>query len=70
MNSLAFTIKSKGSMRGGKKLVVEMDPDRLERLAANFGMLNPDFLKSLDRSERDYRMGRVRKIHSLQELIK
>ena len=47
-----------------------MDANRLERLAADFGMLNPDFLKAVEQSERDYKAGRFRKIKSLRELIR
>ena len=67
MNSLTFTLKPKRNT--AKKIVVEMDADRLERLAANFGMFNPDFLASVKRAERDYEAGRIREIHSLRELI-
>ena len=67
MNSLTLTLKPKRNT--AKKIIVEMDADRLERLAANFGMFNPDFLASVKRAERDYEAGRVRKIHSLRELI-
>ncbi|KKW16979.1 MAG: hypothetical protein UY56_C0005G0004 [Parcubacteria group bacterium GW2011_GWA1_50_14] len=48
-----------------RKITVEMDADRLERLAASFGFLSPDFLKSLNRAEKDYAVGRYRKIKSL-----
>ena len=68
MNSLTFTLKPKRNT--AKKIVVEMDADRLERLSANLGMFNPDFLASVKRAERDYEVGRVRKIHSLRELIR
>lgn len=51
-----------------KKLVLELDADRLERLAANFGLFNPDFLASVSRAEADYRAGRTRRIKSLTEI--
>ena len=71
MNSLSFTIKPKGaSSRQSRKIIMEMDANRLERLAADFGMLNPDFLKAVEQSERDYKAGRFRKIKSLRELIR
>ena len=68
MVSLAITIKP--AEKAGRKVLVEMDAGKFERLAANLGFFNPDFLKSLDRSEKDYRAGRFCKIKSLKELRK
>ncbi len=51
-----------------QKVLVEMDAAKFERLAANLGFFNEDFLKSVERAERDYRLGRVRKITSLKSL--
>lgn len=67
MASLNLTIRPQGDTR---KVLVELDADKLEKLAANFGFFSHDFLKSLDRAERDYRSGRIRKIRSLRELKK
>ena len=50
------------------KFRIEVDIDKLERLADALGLYNPEFLKSLERSEKDYREGRYRKITSLKEL--
>ncbi|MEK7509864.1 MAG: hypothetical protein AAB605_04080 [Patescibacteria group bacterium] len=50
------------------KIAVEVDADRFERLAAVFGMFNPDFLASLSRAEADYRAGRTRNIKFLRGL--
>lgn len=52
----------------GRKVTVEMDADKLEGLAAKFGLLNPDFLESLDRAEKDHKAGKYRKIKSLREV--
>lgn len=52
----------------GKKIIVELDANRLERLASYLGFFAPDFLKSVDRAELDYRAGQVREIASLSEL--
>jgi hypothetical protein len=52
------------------KKIVEFDVGQLERLAAALGMFNPDFLKSMARSEKDYKEGRFRKIKSLRDLDK
>lgn len=67
--TLTLTIKPK-TAKAARKVVVEMDADKLERMAAYFGMLNPDFLASIERAERDYRAGRVRNVRSLQELMR
>ena len=50
------------------KFRVERDIDKFERLADALGLYNPEFLKSLERSEKNYRQGRYRKINSLKEL--
>ena len=49
---------------------MELDANRLERLASHLGFFSPDFLKSVDKAERDYRAGRVREVGSLSELRK
>ena len=54
----------------GRKILVELDANKLERLASHLGFYGPDFLKSIDKAERDYKAGRVRKITSLRELRK
>ena len=54
----------------GRKVIVELDADRLERLASHLGFYNSDFLQSLDRAEQDYKAGRVREVASLRELRK
>ena len=68
MASLAVIIKSPEKI--GKKVLIEMDADKFERLAANLGLFNTDFLKSLNRAEKDYRAGKVYKLKSLKELRK
>ena len=52
----------------GKKFTVEMDFNKLEKLAADLGFFNPAFLDSLDQAEKDYRSGKTKKIFSLSEL--
>lgn len=66
MNSLALTIKTR--INRPKKILIEIDAEKLERLAAILGLFNPDFLKSLKKAEMDYRAGRTRKIASLKQL--
>ncbi len=51
-----------------KKIRVEIDADKLERLAASLGFFNPDFVESLERAEKDYKAGRVRRVRSLKGL--
>jgi len=63
MKSLAITMKP-----GRRKIRIEVDADKFERLAADFGLFNPDFLKSLDRAEKDARTGRITKVTSLRDL--
>lgn len=68
MASLTITIKPQVNQR--RKILVEMDAEKFERLAASLGFFNPEFLKSLDRAEKDYQAGRIKKIKSLKELRK
>ena len=65
MSFPAITIKTGN---GSRKILVEIDASRFERLAANLGFFSQDFLKSVDRAEQDYTAGRVRKVRSLKSL--
>ncbi len=51
-----------------RKVRVEMDAGQFERLAASFGLFNPEFLESLKRAEKDYRTGKTKKITSLSSI--
>ena len=62
-----ITIKTRSE---GRRIVVELDADKFERLASNLGLYSPDFLRSIDRAEADYRAGRVRHVASLRDLRK
>ncbi len=66
MAALAVTLKPK--LRQPRKVIVELDAEQFERVAASFGLYNPDFLKSIDRAEQDFRAGRTRKVRSLKDL--
>jgi hypothetical protein len=66
MKSLTLTIKP--VVARSKRIRIEVDADKFERLAADFGLFNPNFLKSLDRAEDDVRAGRTKKIASLRDL--
>lgn len=63
MATLEMTVKKKNN-----RVVVEMDAERFEKLAADFGLFSAEFLSSLGRAERDLKAGRLRKIESLKEL--
>lgn len=67
MVSLSLTIKE-GRNKSHK--MVEFDVREFEKLAALFGMFNPDFLESVERAENDYKAGRVIKFKSLKDLRK
>ncbi len=63
MSSLELTIKKRNN-----RVLVEMNADRFERLAAEFGFFGKEFLKSLERAEKDVKAGRIRKVQSLKQL--
>ncbi len=52
------------------KITVELDRNRLERLAGDLGFFSTEFLASLDRAEEDIRAGRTRTVNSLRTLRK
>ena len=64
------TITIKASPKQSRKFIVEIDLNKLEKLAATLGLFNPDFLKSLDQAERECRAGKIKKIKSLKDLMK
>lgn len=66
MGSLAVTIKPKTTEQ--KKIRVEINAEQFERLAANLGFFNQDFLRSLNKAEQDFFHGKIKKIKSLKEL--
>lgn len=51
-----------------QRVTVEIDAEKLERLAATLGLFNEEFLKSLSRSERDVALGRTKRLRSLRDL--
>lgn len=63
MASLEITIKKRKG-----RVLIDVDAERFEKLAADFGFFSNDFLKSLERAEKDMKAGRIRKIQSLKEL--
>jgi len=51
-----------------RKVLIELDAQKLEKLAANFGFFSEDFLESLEEAENDCKAGRIKKIKSLRAL--
>jgi hypothetical protein len=66
MNGINLTLKS-GSVG---KVLIEMDVRHLERFAEVLGLFSDDFLKSMQESEQQYRVGKAFKIKSLRDLEK
>lgn len=62
---MKFKISPKKQSRN---VSVSFSADRFERVAADFGLFNSDFLKSIDRAERDIRARRTKEISSLRQL--
>ena len=48
--------------------MVELDLDKLERLAASLDFFGSDFLKSLEQAEKDEKAGKLHKLKSLRDL--
>lgn len=67
MPSLNISIKPQTAK---KKILVEMDADKFESLAGSLGFFSADFLKSLNRAEKDYRERKFKRIESLKQLKK
>ena len=51
-----------------RKLHIEVDADKFERLATIFGLFNKNFLQSVDNAEEEYSSGDVEQISSLKDL--
>jgi hypothetical protein len=51
-----------------KRIIVEIDADRLERLAASLGLFSASFLGSISRSEKEIALGKTTRLRSLREL--
>lgn len=66
MVSSTLTITSATARQ--KKILIEIDAAQFERLAANLGLFNREFLQSLDRAEREVTQGRAKKLRNLKDL--
>ena len=51
-----------------KRMVVEIDAGRLERLAASLDLLSPSFLNSISRSEEEIALGKTKRLRNLRQL--
>jgi hypothetical protein len=51
-----------------KRIIVEIDADKLERLAASLGLLSSSFLDSISRSEKEIALRKAKRLRSLREL--
>ena len=61
-----LTISQKSNSK--RKINVEIDLNKWEKLADIFGFYQPEFLKSIKQSIKESKQGKVRKIKSLREL--
>ena len=66
MATLNVTIRPRPAR--SRKLIVELDADRFERLAAGLGLFSREFLASLERAEREIARGKARRLRSLRDL--
>jgi len=51
-----------------RKVLVEIDVEKMEMLLSLLGFFGRDFLKSLKRAEKNIKEGKIKKIKSLKEL--
>jgi hypothetical protein len=51
-----------------KRIIVEIDADKLERLAASLGLFSSSFLDSISRSEKEIALGKTKRLRDLREL--
>jgi len=53
-----------------RKYVVKFDAEKFERLASVFGFFNPEFIKILRKSLKDYKRGKIKSIKELYKKYK
>jgi hypothetical protein len=51
-----------------KLIIVEIDADKLERLAASLGLFSSSLLGSISRSEREIALRKTKRLRDLREL--
>jgi len=52
-----------------KKILIKLGVEKMEKLLSLLGFFNPEFLKSLERAERNIKEGKIRKIKSLSSFF-
>ena len=60
MNTLTLTVKTV-PRRGEQKVLVELDAERFERLAAGLGLFRPEFIASIGRAEQEIMDGKMKR---------
>lgn len=63
-----LAVKIKYPKINDQKMVIEINIDKLEKIAATFGFFNPELLKSMERAENECKTGKIKKIKSLKTL--
>jgi hypothetical protein len=51
-----------------RKILIKVDIEKMEKLLSLLGFFSEDFLKSLERAEKNIKEGKIKKIKSLKEL--
>ena len=67
MNTLTLTTKTIPRV-GERKIRVELNAERFERLAAGLGFFRSEFVASTDRAEREILQGNIKRLRSLKDL--
>lgn len=61
-------LRALGRKPKSKRTVLEIDAEKLQRLAASLGLFSSSFLESVSRSEKEIALGKTRRPRSLREL--
>jgi hypothetical protein len=51
-----------------KRIIVEIDADKLERLAASLGLFSSSLVDSISSSEKEIALGKTKRLRNLREL--
>lgn len=66
MNMLTLTMSP--LIKRARKVRVEFDAERFERLAAGLGFFSSQFVASVDRAEKEIAEGKTKRLRSLKDL--
>ena len=66
MNMLTLTMRP--LLKRERKVRVEFDAERFERLAAGLGFFSPQFIASINRAEKEISEGKAKRLRSLKDL--